>query len=225
MKHLPELFANNRAWAQAQQARDPDFFQDLAREQHPRYLWIGCSDSRVPANDIVGLHPGDLFVHRNVGNVVVHSDLNCLSVVQFAVEVLKVPDVIVCGHYGCGGVTAAWRHAPLGLMDHWLRHLEDVALKHEEELREISDELDAINRLCELNAIEQAMHVCRTDSVRDAWVRGQELVVHAWLYCLMDGRLHDLGFSVSCTEEMRDIYHDSVRTRTESLRRWSVTPS
>ncbi len=218
MKHLPELFANNRAWAQAQLARDAEYFKDLAREQHPSCLWIGCSDSRVPANDIVGLHPGDLFVHRNIANVVVHSDLNCLSVVQFAVEVLKVPDVIVCGHYGCGGVTAAWRHPPLGLMDHWLRHVEDVALKHAGELGALTEERDAIDRLCELNAIEQAMHVCRTDSVRDAWAAGQDLVVHAWIYCLRDGRLHDLGFAVSCTAEMNDVYHDALRARTEALR-------
>jgi len=218
MKHLPELFANNRSWAQEQVSRDPEYFKDLAREQHPRCLWIGCSDSRVPANDIVGLHPGDLFVHRNIANVVVHSDLNCLSVVQFAVEVLKVPDVIVCGHYGCGGVTAAWRQPPLGLMDHWLRHVEDVALKHADELGALTEERDAIDRLCELNAIEQAMNVCRTDSVRDAWAAGQDLVVHAWIYCLRDGRLHDLGFAVSCSEEMNDVYQDALRARTESLR-------
>jgi carbonic anhydrase len=218
MKHLPELFANNRTWAEAQEARNPDCFREAAREQHPRYMWIGCSDSRVPANDIVGLQPGELFVHRNVANVVVHSDLNCLSVVQFAVQVLKVPDVIVCGHYGCGGVTAAWRHLPLGLMDHWLRHVEDVALKHSGELGALTEEHEAIDRLCELNAIEQAMNVCRTDSVRDAWATGQELVVHAWIYAMTDGRLRDLGFAVACTEEMNDMYLDAVRTRTESLR-------
>lgn len=218
MKHLPELFANNRAWAHAQLVRDPDYFKDLAREQHPKHLWIGCSDSRVPANDIVGLHPGDIFVHRNVANVVVHSDLNCLSVVQYAVQVLKVSDVIVCGHYGCGGVTAALRHPPLGLMDHWLRHVEDVALKHAGELGNLREERDAINRLCELNAIEQAMNVCRTDSVRDAWKAGQELVVHAWIYCLMDGKLHDLGFAVGSTAEMNDVYHEAIRTQTRSFR-------
>jgi carbonic anhydrase len=217
MRHLPELFANNRAWAQAQLAQDPEFFRDLAREQRPKHLWIGCSDSRVPANEIVGLHPGDLFVHRNVANVVVHSDLNGLSVVQFAVEVLNVADVIVCGHYGCGGVTAAWRRQPLGLVDHWLRHVEDVALKHSEELGRLTEERDAINRLCELNAIEQAMHVCRTDSVQGAWAAGQDLVVHAWIYCLVDGRLQDLGFAVSCAAEMNDIYRDALRTRTEAL--------
>lgn len=218
MKHLPELFANNRAWANAQLSRDPGYFTDLAREQHPKCLWIGCSDSRVPANEIVGLHPGDLFVHRNIANVVVHSDLNCLSVVQYAVEVLEVPDVIVCGHYGCGGVTAAWRHPPLGLMDHWLQHVEDVALKHGTELGGLTEEQDAINRLCELNAIEQAMNVCRTASVRDAWAKGQDLVVHAWIYCLMDGRLHDLGFAVGSTEEMDDVYSDALRTQTGSMR-------
>jgi carbonic anhydrase len=219
MKHLPELFANNRAWAHAQLTQDPGYFHALAREQHPKYLWIGCSDSRVPANEIVGLHPGDLFVHRNVANVVVHSDLNCLSVVQFAVEVLKVPNVIVCGHYGCGGVTAAWRRQPLGLMDHWLRHVEDVALKHKDDLGGLVEEREAINRLCELNVIEQAMNVCRTDSVRDAWVRRQELAVHAWIYELEDGRLHDLGFAVTRPDEMRDAYRDAVRARRGYARR------
>ena len=211
MKSLPELFANNRAWANEQLAANPDYFRELAREQHPGFLWIGCSDSRVPANEVVGLHPGELFVHRNVANVVVHSDLNCLSVVQFAVEVLKVPEVIICGHYGCGGVTAAWRRRPLGLMDHWLRHVDDVARKHRDELGALEDEASAVDRLCELNALEQALNVCRTDSVRDAWARGQTLSVHAWIYCMCDGRLHDLGFAVSSTGEIDDAYEEALR--------------
>lgn len=210
MKNLPELFANNREWANAQLAMDPEYFADLARAQHPSFLWIGCSDSRVPANEIVGLPPGELFVHRNVANVVVHSDLNCLSVVQFAVEVLKVPHVIVCGHYGCGGVTAAWRHEPLGLMDHWLRHVEDVAVKHRDELATLESESEAVDRLCELNVLEQARNVCRTDTVRDAWAGGQDLTVHAWMYGLKDGRLHDLGFSVSATSELEEVYSQAV---------------
>lgn len=211
MKRLPELFANNRAWAKEQLAKNPGYFRGLAREQHPGYLWIGCSDSRVPANDVVGLHPGELFVHRNVANVVVHSDLNCLSVVQFAVEVLRVPEVIVCGHYGCGGVTAAWRKRPLGLMDHWLRHVDDVARKHRDELAALRDEARAVDRLCELNALEQAVNVCRTDSVRDAWARGQALTVHAWIYCISDGLLHDLGFAVASTEMIERAYGEALR--------------
>jgi len=205
------LFANNRAWAKQQLAKHPGYFRELAREQHPGFLWIGCSDSRVPANEVVGLHPGELFVHRNVANVVVHSDLNCLSVVQFAVEVLRVPEVIVCGHYGCGGVTAAWRKRPLGLMDHWLRHVDDVARKHRNELATLRDEARAVNRLCELNALEQAVNVCRTDSVRDAWARGQALTVHAWIYCISDGLLHDLGFAVASTEVIERAYEEALR--------------
>lgn len=210
MKNLPELFANNREWANAQLANDPEYFAELARAQHPTFLWIGCSDSRVPVNEIVGLPPGELFVHRNVGNVVVHSDLNCLSVVQFAVEVLNVPHVIVCGHYGCGGVTAAWRREPLGLMDHWLRHVEDVAHKHRGEFANLDTGEEAVDRLCELNALEQARNVCRTDTLRDAWSRGQDVTVHAWIYGLKDGRLHDMGFSVSATSEIEDAYNQAV---------------
>jgi len=215
MRHLPQLFANNRVWAKDQLRIDPEFFAELAREQHPSFLWIGCSDSRVPANEIVGLPPGELFVHRNVANVVVHSDLNCLSAVQFAVEVLKVPHVIVCGHHGCGGVRAAWERPPLGLMDHWLRHVEDVARKHRAELAAFDEESQAVDRLCELNAIEQAVNVCRADSVRDAWARGQYHSVHAWIYGMADGRLHDLGFAVTSTAEVDDAYEEAIRSTSD----------
>ena len=213
MRNLPELFANNREWAQRHLAEDPAYFTEMAREQHPSLLWIGCSDSRVPANEIVGLPPGEIFVHRNVANVVVHSDLNCLSVIQFAVEVLQVPHVIVCGHYGCGGVTSAWKHRPLGLMDHWLRHVEDVAEKHAAELSLHEAEEAAINRLCELNVLEQAAHVCRTDSVREAWDRGQDLTVHGWIYDMTDGHLKDLGFTVESSEEMQCAFQQAVQAR------------
>jgi len=211
MKYLSDLFARNRAWAAERTGSDPEFFSRLAHLQRPDLLWIGCSDSRVPANEIVGLAPGELFVHRNVANVVVHSDLNCLSVVHVAVEDLRVPEVIVCGHYGCGGVTAAWRKRPLGLMDHWLRHVDDVARKHRNELAALRDEARAVNRLCELNALEQAVNVCRTDSVRDAWARGQALTVHAWIYCIRDGLLHDLGFAVASTEVIERAYEEALR--------------
>jgi carbonic anhydrase len=192
---VKQLFENNRAWAERTVAETPDFFKRLSAQQSPEFLWIGCSDSRVPANEIVGLLPGELFVHRNVANVVVHTDLNCLSVLQFAVDVLKVKHVIVCGHYGCGGVRAALRRDRLGLIDNWLRHVQDVAEQYHPMLETITD-LDArADRLCELNVIEQARHVCYTSIVQDAWARGESLVVHGWIYGLRDGRLRDLGVS------------------------------
>jgi carbonic anhydrase len=194
MSILSHLFDNNRKWAADVTAAHPDFFQRLAAQQSPAYLWIGCSDSRVPANDIVGLLPGELFVHRNVANLVVHTDLNCLSVLQYAVDVLKVGHVIVCGHYGCSGVKAALDGSKLGLIDNWLRHVQDVANQQSAAL----DGLDGtarVDRLCELNVIEQARHVCETTIVQDAWARGQVLNVHAWIYGLRDGRLSDLGFT------------------------------
>jgi len=202
MKHLPELFANNRAWAAGRAEADPDYFRELAREQSPRYLWIGCADSRVPANEIVGLPPGDLFVHRNLANIVVHTDLNCLSVLEFAVQVLHIPHIIVCGHYGCGGVAAAWRRKPVGLVDNWLRHLEDVASHYAAELAALGDEAAILDRLCELNALEQALNVCRTSVVQEAWRRDQPLTVHGWIYSLQDGLLQDLGFSVAGPDEI-----------------------
>jgi carbonic anhydrase len=189
---LLHLFDNNRKWAAEISAAHPGFFQRLAAQQAPQYLWIGCSDSRVPANEIVGLLPGELFVHRNVANVVVHTDLNCLSVLQFAIDVLKVRHVIVCGHYGCGGVKAAVDGAKLGLIDNWLRHVQDVAQVQSAALDGLEGDA-RVNRLCELNVIAQSRHVCETTVVQDAWDRGQPLAVHAWIYGLEDGRLRDLA--------------------------------
>ena len=197
MLRLRQLFDNNRAWAAELTRGDPQFFERLSRQQAPEYLWIGCSDSRVPANQIVGLAPGELFVHRNVANVVVHSDLNCLSVLQFAVDVLKVKHVIVCGHYGCGGVLAALRDEKLGLIDNWLRHVQDVGAKHRAQLETFTRERDRCDRLCELNVVEQVVSVADTTVVRDAWRRGQELWVHGWVYDVADGLLRDLGVTAS----------------------------
>jgi carbonic anhydrase len=192
MPALDQLLANNRAWAAETTRREPDFFERLARQQAPRYLWIGCSDSRVPANQIVGLPPGEMFVHRNVANVVVHTDLNCLSTLQFAVDVLAVRDIIVCGHYGCGGVLAALRGDTLGLVDNWLRHVQDVRGRHLEQLASLGDERARHARLCELNVIDQVLNVGQTTVVRDAWARGQELSVHGWIYDVADGLIRDL---------------------------------
>ena len=197
MESLSHLFENNRAWSEGIRQVKPEFFLELSRQQSPKYLWIGCSDSRVPANEIVGLLPGELFVHRNVANLVVHSDLNCLSVVQFAVEVLRVEHVIVCGHYGCSGVEVAWRRAPLGLIDNWLRHLQDVAERHRQHFTRAMTEAQATDRLAELSVLEQVSNVCRTTIVQDAWRRGQPLGVHGWIYRLQDGLLRNLGLSVT----------------------------
>ena len=202
MRHLSELFENNRRWAERVSRERPGFFDELSEQQRPRYLWIGCSDSRVPANEIVDLAPGELFVHRNVANVVVHTDLNCLSVLQYAVDVLKVEHVIVCGHYGCGGVTAAAQGAPLGLIDNWLRHIQDVADRHRAALDGITEDTRRVDRLCELNVIEQAANVVRTSIVQEAWGRGQSLTVHAWIYALRDGLLRDLKFSVRAAGDL-----------------------
>jgi carbonic anhydrase len=196
MRVLGKLFANNRTWAAESVRDDPEFFTRLASQQAPEYLWIGCSDSRVPANQIVGLAPGEMFVHRNVANVVVHADLNCLSAIQFAVEVVKVRHIIVCGHYGCGGVLAALRDEKLGLVDNWLRHVQDVRSKHQSELDALSNEGERHRRLCELNVIEQVMNVSRTTVVRDAWARGQSLTIHGWVYDLSDGLLRDLDVCI-----------------------------
>ncbi len=196
MAGIEELFERNRAWAESMVASDPAFFTALAEKQSPRYLWIGCSDSRVPANQIVGLDPGEVFVHRNVANVVVHTDLNCLSVLQYAVDVLSVEHVIVCGHFGCGGVRAALEGARHGLIDNWLRHVVDVEQKHAEEIASLPGGV-RIDRLCELNVGEQVANVCETTIVQDAWGRGQELTVHGLVYDLRDGLLRDLGVSRS----------------------------
>ena len=196
---MRDLLEGNRKWAASVTARDPHFFEHLAEQQNPEYLWIGCSDSRVPANEIVDLPPGEVFVHRNVANLVVQTDMNCLSVMEFAVQVLKVKHIIVTGHYGCGGVGAALRGGRLGLIDNWLRHVGEIAERHEEELSAIADETARLNRLCELNVITQVHNVCRTTIVRDAWEHGQEIAVHGWIYDLHDGLLRDLEVSVDQT--------------------------
>ncbi len=201
MRVLPHLFENNRAWAERIRQADPDFFQKLSRQQSPKYLWIGCSDSRVPANQIVDLLPGELFVHRNVANVVGHTDLNCLTVLQFAIDVLKVKHVIVCGHYGCSGVRAALRGDRIGLADNWLRMVRDVAAKHAALLAPLGDETRRHDLLCELNVVEQVLHVGQSPIVNAAWERGQELAVHGWIYGLHDGLLRDLDACVSRAEE------------------------
>ena len=197
MKNLQDLLAQNKAWAESINADDPEFFPSLARQQSPRYLWIGCSDSRVPATQLVGLTAGDMFVHRNVANVVVHTDFNCLSVLQYAVEVLKVEHVIVCGHYGCGGVRAAMKNLSHGLIDNWLRHVQDAMHKHTEALSKIEDETLRLDRLCELNVIEQVLSVSKTTIVEGAWKRGQELAIHGWIYGLKDGLLRELNICVT----------------------------
>lgn len=196
MKDLHRLLDQNRAWAENIKASDPDFFQTLAKQQTPRFLWIGCADSRVPSTQLAGMKPGEMFVHRNVANLVVHTDFNCLSVMQYAVDVLKVEHIIVCGHDGCGGVKAAMSNLQFGLIDNWLRHVQDVFHEHEEELTKISDEDQRVDRLCELNVIEQVRNVGRTTIVQNAWERGQELVVHGWIYGLQDGLLRDLGVTI-----------------------------
>src|SRR3954467_11543922 len=208
MKTLQRLFDSNRAWAARILQQDPEFFRKLSRQQSPEYLWIGCSDSPVPANDIVGLLPGELFVHRNVANVVVHTDLNCLSVIQFAVDILKVRHIIVCGHYGCGGVHAALRGDRIGLSDNWLRHVQDVRLKHEAALAATAN---AAARLCELNVIEQVANVCHTSIARDAWERGQPLAVHGWVYGIEDGLLKDLDVTVTGFDEAGEVYRSALR--------------
>ena len=196
MRTLSQLFENNRAWAADMTRQDADFFRRLSEQQSPHYLWIGCSDSRVPANQIVGLMAGDMFVHRNVANVVVHTDLNCLSAIQFAVEVLRVEHIIVCGHYGCGGVLAALQNNQLGLIDNWLRHVQDVRAKHRSQIDSLATEQEQHARLCELNVIEQVANVSQTTIARDAWARNQTLAVHGWIYDLSDGLLRDLEVTV-----------------------------
>ena len=209
MSDLNHLIANNRAWAAEITARQPDFFSTLAQQQSPEYLWIGCSDSRVPANQITGLLPGEIFVHRNVANVVVHTDLNCLSVMQFAVDVIKVGHILVVGHYGCAGVHAALLNRRVGLADNWLRHIQDVRLKHANLIESVPEELRP-DRLVELNVIEQVVNVCQTTIVQDAWSRGQDLTVHGWVYALQDGLIRDLQMNASCQEELARTYDVAV---------------
>ena len=219
MQKLPQLFANNRAWAEGIVKDKPDFFQKLSSQQNPKYLWIGCADSRVPANEIIGLMPGEVFVHRNVANVVVHTDLNALGCIQFAVDVLKVKHILVVGHYGCGGIGAVLQQSRLGLIDNWLRHIGDVALKHPDKLDPAVAFEVRHARLCELNAIEQAVNVCHSTIVRDAWERGQPLAVHAWIYGLKDGHIHDLGLDVRSHAQLPDAYENVLARLAE---RWSA---
>jgi carbonic anhydrase len=209
-RSLQHLFANNRTWAANIVRQDPEFFVKLSRQQNPEYLWIGCSDSRVPANEIVGLLPGELFVHRNVANLVVHTDLNCLSVMQFAVDILKVRHIIVCGHYGCSGVGAALRRDRLGLSDNWLRHLQDIREKHAAGLLATANPSAASNRLCEVNVIEQVANVCRTTIARDAWERGQPLSVHGFIYGLQDGIIRDLKVTVTDFARVTEAYDSAL---------------
>ena len=213
---MKELFENNRAWVKSVTEEVPDFFEKLSRQQSPEYLWIGCADSRVPANQIVNLMPGELFVHRNVANVVVHSDLNCLSVLQFAVDYLKVKHIFVVGHYGCGGVQAAVQNDKLGLIDNWLRHVQDAHGKHYQRLDGIEDHHALCNKVCEVNVVEQALNVCRTTVVQDAWSRGQPLSVHGWIYGLEDGHLRDLKMTVDKADDIDASYRRAVNDLFES---------
>ena len=213
MRTLGKLFDNNRAWAARIREQDPDFFSKLSQQQLPGYLWIGCSDSRVPANEIVGLAPGELFVHRNIANLVVHTDLNCLSVMQFAIDILKVRHIIVCGHYRCSGVQAALRRERLGLSDNWLRHVQDVRQKYEQSLASVGSDVAAADRLCELNVVEQVANVCHTSMARDAWERGQPLAVHGWIYGLEDGLLKDLNVTVTDYDESAAVYQSAIAAR------------
>jgi carbonic anhydrase len=210
MHELKDLIDNNRAWASSMTEQDEDFFVRLSRQHAPAYLWIGCADSRVPANEIVGLLPGELFVHRNVANIVVHTDLNCLSVIQFAVDVLKVQHIIVCGHYGCGGIQAAVRNDKLGLIDNWLRHVQDVQQKHGGLLKKVINEAEIVDSMCELNVIEQVLNVSQTTIVQDAWSRGQPVSIHGWIYSIADGLLKDLNMCSSNSEEVAECHRLAV---------------
>jgi carbonic anhydrase len=206
MKLLSNLFEKNRSWAESIKKIHPDFFKKLSEQQAPEYLWIGCSDSRVPANEIVGLMPGEIFVHRNVANMVAHTDLNCLSVLQYAVDVLKVKHIMVVGHYGCGGVRAAIGNQKLGLIDNWLRNIKDVYRQHREQIDALPDEEQRVNLLCELNVVEQVNNVCHTTIVQDAWDRDQSLAVHGWIYSIRNGALKDLNVCITSKDQLDDIY-------------------
>jgi len=212
MRILSHLFENNKRWAASIHEKDPTFFERLSQQQNPEYLWIGCSDSRVPANQIVGLLPGDIFVHRNVANLVVYDDLNCQSVLQYGVEALKVRHIIVCGHYGCGGVQAALSPTSLGRLDNWLRYIKDVHSLHRGYLNALQDPVEIHNALCELNIIEQARNVCQNKIVEDAWAREQAIDVHAWIYSIQDGILRDLGFTVTSRSEVQPLYTQAIES-------------
>jgi carbonic anhydrase len=206
MSDIQRLFENNRAWSRDQLESDPDFFKRLAALQSPKYLWIGCSDSRVPANEILGLAPGEVFVHRNVANLVVHTDMNCLSVLQYAVEVLKVEHIIICGHYGCGGVRAACGQTKMGLIDNWLRHIKDIYMRHKDELEAIAHETARADRLCELNVLAQVENICHTTIIQDAWARKQDVSVHGFIFGLNDGLLHDLAVRITRSSQTEELF-------------------
>lgn len=210
MSKIDQLFEANRAWAERMRADDAQFFERLADVQAPEYLWIGCSDSRVPANQIVDLAPGEVFVHRNVANLVVHTDLNCLSVLQYAVDVLRVKHILVVGHYGCGGIKASLNDLRLGLVDNWLRHVQDVRDKHRDQLATIDDDKAKVDRLCELNVVEQVVNIAQTTVMKDAWQRGQPVTVHGWCYGLQDGLVRDLDMSIGRERDLRDAYLAAV---------------
>lgn len=216
MYEIEQLFANNQAWAKRNLAENPDFFSRLVTQQSPEYLWIGCSDSRVPANQIVGLAPGEIFVHRNVANLVVHTDLNALSVIQYAVDALRVKHILVVGHYGCGGVGAALADQRIGLVDNWLRHVRDVRDRHDRALAALASPAERHDRLCELNVMQQVVNVCQTSVLREAWERGQRITVHGWCYRLRDGIIRDLGMSSASWDEALERFHDSCQQRTAS---------
>ncbi|GMW01419.1 MAG: carbonic anhydrase [Candidatus Hydrogenedentota bacterium] len=210
MGDLDHLLRNNRAWAADMEDREPGFFERLSHQQTPEFLWIGCSDSRVPANVIVGLAPGEIFVHRNVSNLAIHTDINCLSVMQFAVDVLKVKHIIVCGHYRCGGILAALRSEHFGIVDIWLRHVQDVQEKHQHRLNALSREGDQWDRLCELNVIEQVVNVCHSAVVRNAWERGQAIAIHGWIYKLSDGIIRDLHMTIASPDQIDPVYKAAI---------------
>ncbi|MCK0510181.1 carbonate dehydratase [Aromatoleum buckelii] len=218
MHEIDQLFTNNRNWSERIRGEDPAYFRRLANQQSPQYLWIGCSDSRVPANQIIGLAPGEVFVHRNVANVIVHTDLNALSVIQYAVDVLQVKHVLVVGHYGCGGVGAALNNSRLGLIDNWLRHVQDVRDLHETMLTAIEDPLQRINQLCELNVMQQVVNISQTSVLREAWERGQPVMLHGWCYGLCDGLVRDLGVSAASRGEALERYRDAVSALPTNLR-------
>ena len=205
MRELKHLFERNKAWAARMLDEQPGFFETLSKQQSPAYLWIGCSDSRVPANEIVGLLPGELFVHRNVANLVIHTDFNCLSVIQYAVDILKIRHVIVCGHYGCGGVQAAMDNRPHGLADNWLRHVRDIHSRHRAKLDRIRDKSERLRKLCELNVVEQVVNVGNTTILRDAWERGEHVAIHGWIYDIADGRLRDLDVCITTRKELEQL--------------------
>ena len=219
MRMLPELIQNNRRWANDMTKSDPKFFERLSEKQSPQFLWIGCSDSRVPANQIVGLDPGEVFVHRNIANVVVHTDFNCLSVIEYAVAVLRVKHIIVCGHYGCGGVKAASENHHLGLIDNWLRHIRDVRQKHEGLLSMIGPDSIRLDRLCELNVVEQVNNVCHTSVVQTAWEQGQSLAVHGWIYSIQDGLINDMDVTITSQDEIAPAYRMATKPLASSTSR------